>query len=86
MLTNNAEPGNFISDLLIFDGNSHVFFYSDLDYSGSGPDLADVGIPSSYVNPGDTTVAIAEAGPEGNNGGTCNPVFNNQPGWDASGH
>jgi len=85
VLTNNAEPGNFISDLLLFDGNSHVYFYSDQDFSGGGPDLADVGIPTSFSNPGTTTVAIPEVGPEGNNGGTYTPLFSSEPGWDASG-
>jgi hypothetical protein len=86
ILTNNAEPGNIISDLLIFDGTNHVFFYSDQDFSGGGsPSLADVGIPISFANPGSVTAVIPEVGIEGNNGGTYFAQFSFDPGWGGAG-
>ena len=56
-----TEPGGSqISDVLRFDGNSHVYFFSDVE--GGDTDLADVGLPSVFITP---NVTIAELGPEG---------------------
>jgi len=87
IMTNNAESGSILSDLLVFDGNFHLFFYSDTEggTNTSLIDLADVGIPTVVTNPGSITVAIAEVGPEGNNGGIYAPAFNFQPGTDPTG-
>ena len=55
------EPSSSqISDVLRFDGNFHVYFFSD---TGLGQTLlADVGLPPTYLTP---QVTIAELGTEG---------------------
>jgi hypothetical protein len=56
-----TEPGgSLISDVLRFDGNFHVYFFSDVPAEGT--DLADVGLPSAFLTP---NVTIPELGPEG---------------------
>ena len=57
-----TEPGSSaISDVLRFDGNFHVFFFSDLDPGQS--QLADVGLPPlPYLTP---NVTLSESGTEG---------------------
>ena len=53
-------PAGAISDVLRFDGQSHVYFFSD---NSDGVDsLADVGLPSTLITP---NVTLLEQGPEG---------------------
>ena len=74
---NRPQPN--ISDVIRFDGNSHLFFFSDQD--GPPVDPADVGLPqpSAVLQ----SIAIPEVGPEGNNGAlyTPNP---GDPGFDGT--
>ena len=67
------EPGtNAPSDLIRWNGNGTVVFYSDIEAGESNPDLADVGLPTAY-NPLVVTVTetglfghpYTEAGPNG---------------------
>ena len=64
------KPAPNISDIVRFDGNSHLFFFSDQD--GPPVDLADVGLPPPLA--GLLTVVVPEIGPEGNNGAFYNPA------------
>jgi hypothetical protein len=78
------EPGPQpapISDVLRFDGNFHVFFFSERETSDTSPfDPADVGqFPGPFPGP---TVNLLEIGPEGNNGAFYTP--NGGPGGDFS--
>jgi hypothetical protein len=76
------------SDLIRFNGNGTIVFYSD-NAEGGGPvgpalaeppDLADIGLPVVfYAN----LVPIAEVGAEGMNGATYTPLPG-QPGYDPS--
>ena len=55
------EPGgSAISDVLRFDGDFHVFFFSEVEAGQA--QLADVGLPSTFITP---NVTIAESGTEG---------------------
>jgi hypothetical protein len=49
-----------ISDVLRFDGESDVYFFADV-YSGPSQ-LADVGLPPSYISPNVTVIGTAIAG------------------------
>lgn len=56
-----TDPGGSrISDVLRFDGNSHVYFFSEVEPGQT--QLADVGLPSTLITP---NVTIAESGTEG---------------------
>ncbi len=56
-----TEPGSSqISDVLRFDGNYHVYFFSDVEAGQS--QLADVGLPTIFQA---NNVPIAESGIEG---------------------
>jgi hypothetical protein len=65
---NRPQPN--ISDVIRFDGNSHLFFFSDQD--GPPVDPADVGLPPPLA--GWLTVSVPEIGPEGNNGAFYSPT------------
>ena len=53
-----TEPGGSqLSDVLRFDGNSHVFFFSEV----GGGQLADVGLPTTFQP---NNVTVAESGTE----------------------
>ena len=71
------EPGPQpapLSDLLRFDGNSHLFFFSEREATDSPPfDPADVATlpPPNAALP---RVSLFETGPEGNNGAFYNPA------------
>jgi hypothetical protein len=67
------------SDLLRFDGNFFLYFFSELETSDVPPfDPADVGLPPPVA--GLPTVNLLELGPEGNNGAFYTP--GNGPGGD----
>jgi hypothetical protein len=74
-----AECGGCFLDVLRFNANGTVIFYSDnIDGFDSIGDTT--GPPgSAYTN----LVSIAEVGPEGNNGAFYTPTAN-QPGFDSS--
>lgn len=77
-LTDDAPTGAIsVQDLLRFDGDGTVRFYSDS--SDGSQDLADTpGFPTArYTN----TFTLAEVGPEGDNGAFYVPMPN-QPGFD----
>jgi hypothetical protein len=79
------EPDGTTSDLLRFDANSHLFFFSDWA-PGDPPDApADVGIPSPVA--GLTTVYLPETGTEGVLDGYWgyNPNPNGDPGANSAG-
>ena len=57
------EPDGTTSDVLRFDANSHLFFFSDWNAADPPDAPADVGIPSPV--PGLITVALPETGTEG---------------------
>jgi PEP-CTERM motif len=72
------EPGNpgtnGISDVLRFDGNGNLYFFSEREATDVPPfDPADVNQLPGQV-PGLLTVAMFEVGPEGNNGALYNPA------------
>ena len=73
-----GAPSGPPSDLLRFDGQGGVYFFSDLD--GPPFDLADVPVMPQPINP----VFINEVGPEGNNGAFYTPLAG-QPGFDTTG-
>lgn len=55
------DPGSSqVSDVLRFDGNYHVYFFSEVEPGQS--QLADVGLPSTYLTP---NVTVSESGTEG---------------------
>ena len=58
------EPNSgLVSDLIRFDGNSHLFFFSDASPGDPADSLADVGLPG--YNPAAPTLFFNETGPEG---------------------
>jgi hypothetical protein len=71
--------GGPILDIIRFNGNSTLVFYSDTPPRDA---LADTPSPPGalYAN----TVTIPEVGPEGNNGATYTPIAG-QPGYDPTG-
>lgn len=78
------EPGvpqPNISDVVRFDGNFHLYFFSD-NTDGPPFDPADVGLPppSAALQ----SVVLLEVGPEGNNGAYWNPGFTG-PGGNTAG-
>lgn len=79
-------PPNQHSDLLRFDGNFHLFFFSDFS-AGSTADPADspadVGLPPFFIAP---TLFFTETGPEGGPNGLFGymPGFSD-PGADSAG-
>ena len=75
------EPvGTNISDVLRFDGNSHVYFFSDIELGQSA--LADVGIPTTFLSP---NVTVVEQGTEGVNTWAFYIPSAGQPGYKAAG-
>jgi hypothetical protein len=85
VLTEPQAPTGTISDLLRFDGQGGVYFFSDLEPGEPNPDKADVPvIPQPMPNPINNPVFITEVGPEGNNGVLYIPQPG-QPGFDTSG-
>jgi len=62
------------SDLIRFDGNFNMYFFSD-NLDGPPFDPADVGIPAP--NAAAPVVSLFESGPEGNNGAYYNPTGGN---------
>ena len=78
------EPGGGYSDLIRFNGNGTLVFYSDLPEAGELPELADIGLPAAgYPN----VVTVVETGlfgqpySEGTNGFVYTPLVG-QPGFD----
>ena len=64
---------NQLSDILRFDGNGNLYFFSELEPTDVPPfDPADVGQFPQPV-PGLQVVSLVETGPEGNNGALYNP-------------
>ena len=66
------EPGGGLSDLVRWNGNGTVVFYSDLPEAGEIPDLADIGLPTVFypnllevVETGLFGSVYTEAGPNG---------------------
>jgi hypothetical protein len=53
------QGGSAISDILRFDGNFHVYFFSD--YAAGSTEPADVGLPSVFMTP---NVTVTEYGTE----------------------
>ena len=75
-------PPSQHSDVLRFDGNGHLFFFSDWDLTDPPDSPADKGLPSSYITP---TVFYTETGPEaGPNGLFGYVALGNNPGADTS--
>ena len=68
------EPSGVLSDILRFDGNGHVFFFSEREPNDIPPfDPADVGqFPPPVA--GLQAVNLLENGPEGSNGAFYNPT------------
>jgi hypothetical protein len=74
------ESGQLISDIVRFNGNGTVIFYSDnFDGNDSLADPPGIANFSLYNN----NVSFPELGPEGNNGLTYTPTAG-QPGFDQS--
>ncbi len=74
------EPGpgmDVLSDVVRFNLNGPVAFYSDNSDPDPAPQLADVGFPAAFLP---NTVQLMEVGPEGNNGVIYTPTPN-QPGF-----
>ena len=80
----NAAGTNQLSDVIRFDGNGHLFFFSEREATDVPPfDPADVNqFPSPIA--GLNVVALIENGPEGNNGAFYNPAGGN-PGDNSAG-
>jgi PEP-CTERM motif len=78
LLLESQNPSAPPSDLLRFDGQGGVYFFSDED--GPPVDNADVPVMPQTINP----VILYEIGPEGNNGALYVPAPG-QPGYDLSG-
>jgi hypothetical protein len=74
-------PSHATNDLLRFDGQGGVYFFSDREPGEPNPDLADVSLLPA-TQPG--TLFLDEIGPEGNNGAFYTPAPG-QPGFDTSG-
>jgi hypothetical protein len=56
------EPASgVVSDVLRFDGNNTLFFFSDVSLADPKDSPADVGLPSTYLG---NTVIFSETGPE----------------------
>jgi hypothetical protein len=74
------EPGStgVLSDLIRFNGNGTLLFYSDVSAVDPADALADVGLPSEFSP---VQLTIQELGPEGNNGAVYTPGPG-QPGFD----
>src|SRR5262249_27401532 len=81
------EPGGGgntnISDLIRFDGQGGMFFFSELEPGEINPDPADVPILPG-TNPLLPVIFLNEIGPEGNNGALYKPLAG-QPGFDPTG-
>lgn len=73
-----TDPSNSqLSDVLRFDGNFHVFFFSE---AGEGQ-LADVGLPTTFQA---NTFTVAETGTEGVSTHASYVPTANQPGYNPS--
>jgi hypothetical protein len=80
-----GEPtGGLVSDVIRFDGNSHLFFFSDVSLADPADSPADVGFPAP--NAATITVFALETGPEAGPNGLFGyaPGFNN-PGANTTG-
>ena len=55
-----TDPAGNLSDVLRFDGNSHVYFFSEVEPGQA--QLADVGLPTVFLTP---NVTVGESGTEG---------------------
>ena len=79
------EPEGF-SDLVRFNGNGTLIFYSDISPQDPPDAPGDTGLPEVLLPLNKT---IPEVGPEGNNGAFYTPGLGTQglpdPGWDPSG-
>lgn len=68
---------NIVSDIVRFDGQGHVYFFSEREATDVPPfDLADVPLLPNPITP---FFSIPEVGPEGNNGALWIPLAG-QPG------
>ncbi|SRR5258706_9927105 len=76
-----GAPTNQFSDVLRFDGQGGMYFFSESEAGTINPDPADVPV-LPFGQPG--AVALFESGPEGNNGVFYTPTPG-QPGFDTSG-
>ena len=76
-------PGGVASDVIRFDGNSHLFFFSDVSLADPADSPADVGIPTPNAA---NTVSFLETGPEGGPNGLFGyfPGIND-PGYNTTG-
>jgi len=81
LLREPGAPTNTFSDLIRFDQNGNVWFFSDRETNDLSADLADVFVMPQPL-PG--AVSILEVGPEGNNGAFYTPLPG-QPGYDTFG-
>jgi hypothetical protein len=74
--------GNSTNDLIRFDGQGHLYFFSDKEATDVPPfDPADVGIPPLLTQ--FPAAVIQETGVEGQNGASYVPVAG-QPGFDST--
>jgi hypothetical protein len=69
-----------LSDVIRFNGNGTLVFYSDSDEERGESDPADTGFPTQYYT---NMVFISEVGPEGANYAYYTPTAG-QPGYDPS--
>jgi len=76
-----GAPTNQFSDVLRFDGQGGMYFFSEREAGQLNPDPADVFV---LPQPQPGAVALFETGPEGNNGAFYTPGPG-QPGFDTSG-
>jgi hypothetical protein len=65
------EPDGLLSDIVRFNQDGSIVFYSDLEAADPNKELADVGFPTAYW---DNRFVIDELGPEGNNGVVYSPL------------
>jgi hypothetical protein len=74
------------SDVIRFDGNFHLFFYSGVDTISDNQNVHDVGLPTAFSTT--NNISTPETGPEGQNMAIYTPVLQPQgifnPGFDAS--
>jgi hypothetical protein len=77
-----VDPGNLLGDVIRFNGNGTLLFYSDIVLGDVKDNLADTPSPplTLYAN----QVSLNEVGPNNNaNGASYTPLLG-QPGFDAS--
>ena len=76
---NGPDNGYELSDVIRFNGNGTLVFYSDV---GESYEPADTGFPTQFY---DNTVSINEIGPEGDRWLCLYTPTVGQPGYDPSG-